>query len=122
MEAVTLHRRFPYAVLGGLFFLDAGAADDATAKRRSTFLNAHSRLQLFTGRDDPAGRDEQFEKMYLLLLDVSSEACSIRAFEVGNSTDEVSLQAVLDELVSRVALRNPDFYECVEGNLVAVAG
>jgi hypothetical protein len=26
MEAVTLHRRFPYAVLGALFFLDKGAA------------------------------------------------------------------------------------------------
>lgn len=122
MEAVTLHRRFPYAVLGGLFFLDAEAADDGTGKRRSTFLNAHSRLQLFTGREDPAGRDEQFEKMYLLLLEASPQAASVRAFEVGNSKDEVPLQEILDELVSRVALRNPDFYECVEGKLVPASG
>jgi hypothetical protein len=118
MEAVTLHRRFPYAVLAGLFFLDAEAEHDGTAKRRSTFLNAHSRLQLFTGRDDPAGRDEQFEKMYLLLLEASPTAAQVRAFEVGNPKDAVFLDEILDELVSRVALRNPDFYEFVDGNLV----
>lgn len=38
MEAVTLHRRFPYGVLAGLFFLDKGAESDCTGKRRSTFL------------------------------------------------------------------------------------
>ena len=43
-EAVTLHRRFPYAVLGGLFFLDHEAKYDATARRRSTFVNAHARF------------------------------------------------------------------------------
>lgn len=41
-EAVTLHRRFPYAVLGGLFFLDSAAESDATTKRRSTFINTHA--------------------------------------------------------------------------------
>lgn len=69
MEAVTLHRRFPYAVLAGFFFLDSEAANDGTDKRRSTFLNAHARLQLFTGRNDPADREEQFERFYLILLD-----------------------------------------------------
>jgi len=120
MEAVTLHRRFPYAVLGGLFFLDAGAAKDDTSRRRSTFLNAHARLQLFTGRDDPAGRDEQFEKMYLLLLEASPTACTIRTFEVGNPHDEVPLETVIDELVGRVAFRNPDFYEYREGRLASL--
>ncbi|HYC89921.1 MAG TPA: hypothetical protein VEO54_11970 [Thermoanaerobaculia bacterium] len=40
-EAVTLHRRFPYAVLGGFLFLDSGAAHDASDQRSSTFRNAH---------------------------------------------------------------------------------
>ena len=71
-EAVTLHRRFPYAVLGGLFFLDKGAAHDQTKRRRSTFLNAHARFRLFAGREDPGGRDEQYERLYLVLLDASS--------------------------------------------------
>src|ERR1700728_4478000 len=59
MEALTLHRRFPYAVLGAFFLLDQGAEHDHTRKRRSTFINAHARMRLFTGRSDPAGRDEQ---------------------------------------------------------------
>lgn len=63
-EGVTLHRRFPYSVLVGFFFFDKDAENDATKKRPSTFRNAHSRLKLFSGRTDPAGRDEQFEKMY----------------------------------------------------------
>jgi len=37
IEAVTLHRRFPYAVLVGLLFLDKEAEKDATERRRSTF-------------------------------------------------------------------------------------
>src|SRR4051812_3829589 len=47
-EAVTLHRRFPYSVLLGLFCFDWEAATDnvklgegAKETRRSTFLNAH---------------------------------------------------------------------------------
>jgi len=77
-------------------------------------------LQLFTGRDDPAGRDEQFEKMYLLLLEASPTACTIRTFEVGNPHDEVPLETVIDELVGRVAFRNPDFYEYREGRLASL--
>lgn len=69
-EAVTLHRRFPYAVLGGLFFLNEAAAKDGTAKRKSTFLNTHARLRLFTGRSDPSGREEQYEH----LLSYSTES------------------------------------------------
>jgi len=56
---------------------------------------------LFTGREDPTGRDEQFEKMYLLLLEASPQAASVQAFEVGNPKDEVPLGEILDELVSR---------------------
>ena len=32
IEGVTLHRRFPYAVLAGFFFLDKEAANDGTTK------------------------------------------------------------------------------------------
>lgn len=66
MEAVTLHRRFPYAVLAAFFFLDKGAETDNTSRRKSRFVNAHARLKLFTGRNDPTGRDEQFERFYLI--------------------------------------------------------
>ncbi len=117
MEAVTLHRRFPYAVLCGLFFLDKGAASDNTSRRRSTFLNAHARLQLFTNRDDPAGREEQFERFYLLLLDASPKSVGIAAYRVGEPTKGVTLNALVDDLLQFVAKRNPDFYEFDKGEL-----
>lgn len=121
MEAVTLHRRFPYAVLGGFFFLDKGAAsDDTSSRRRSTFHNAHARLRLFTGRADPAGRDEQYERFYVLL--VEAESASVEAFEVGRPEAPVPLTRIMDDLLTLVAERNPDFYEFDEGRLVRVAG
>jgi hypothetical protein len=117
MEAVTLHRRFPYSVLAGFFFMDKGAEVDSTIRRRSTFVNAHSRLRLFTGRNDSAGRDEQFEKFYVILLEASPAAVEIRAFEVGKPDTPISLDNVIDDLLALVAERNPDFYELESGNL-----
>lgn len=117
MEAVTLHRRFPYAVLAGFFFLDKGAASDSTLRRRSTFENAHSRLQLFTGRSDPAGREEQFERFYLLLLDASPTQVELTCYPVGSPKESISLSDALDDLLVLTAQRNPDFYEFVDGKL-----
>lgn len=121
MEAVTLHRRFPYAVLAGFFFLDKDAEKDGTAKRRPTLHNAHGRLKLFSGRNDPAGRDEQYERMYLLLLDASPTQVEVRAYEVGDPTTAIPLAAIFDTLVRLVAERNPDFYDVADGNLVAAS-
>jgi hypothetical protein len=118
MEAVTLHRRFPYAVLAGFFFIDKDAENDGTDKRRSTIINAHARLQLFTGRSDPAGREEQFERFYLILLDASPTAVTLRPFPVGEPSTERPLNQILDDLLQLVAQRNPDFYEFVDGNLL----
>ncbi|MGH6870354.1 MAG: hypothetical protein ACREHE_02505 [Rhizomicrobium sp.] len=119
MEAVTLHRRFPYAVLAGFLFLDKGAELDSTSKRRSTFTNAHNRMKLFTARPDPAGRDEQFERLYVFLLDASPKKATVRAFPVGKSDAPVPLSVIFDELINLIAERNPDFYEAVDGNLVS---
>jgi hypothetical protein len=119
-EGVTLHRRFPYAVLGGLFFLDSGAENDGTGRRRSTFLNAHSRLKLFTGRDDPGGRDEQYEHLYIVLLDASSSHANFRMFCVGDPLNERPLESAIDDLLRATGVRNPDFYEYDKGVVRAV--
>jgi hypothetical protein len=118
MEAVTLHRRFPYAVLAGFFFLDKEAENDGTSQRRSTLTNAHARLQLFKGRNDPAGREEQFERFYLILLDASPTTVTLRAFAVGEPAKVVPMSDVIDDMLKLVSQRNPDFYEFVDGNLV----
>lgn len=104
-------RRFPYAVLAGFLFLDHLAAEDGTHRRRSTFENAFPRLRLFTRRPDPAGREEQFERLYLLLVDSNRFAPEITAYEVNDATTPVDLNAAFDDLVTVLAERNFDLYE-----------
>jgi len=120
MEAVSLHRRFPYAVLCGMFFLDYGAAEDDTSTRRDTFTNAHQRLSLFTGRTDPAGREEQFERLYLLLVDANPFNPRLEAYLVGQPDQPVQLADALDEIIELVAERNFDFYEAQDGQLLKI--
>lgn len=119
IEAVTLHRRFPYAVLGGFLFLDWDAQSDETEGRQSTFANAHSRLRLFTNRYDPAGRDEQWERLYLVALRANPFDPQWKINEVGRF-EEVSLETEFDELVGLVADRNFDFYDVLSGNIVRI--
>lgn len=116
-EAVTLHRRFPYAVLGGFLFLDRGAALDDTASRRSTFINSDSRLRLFDGRDDPSGRDEQYERLYIVLLEATPFSAWWEAYRVGDPHVPLALEAAFDDMITLVAERNPDFYEAEQGFL-----
>lgn len=120
IEAVTLHRRFPYSVLAALFFLDKDAASDQTSQRKSTFENAHTRLRLFTGRDDPGGRDEQFECFFLVLLDAAASPVDLKAYAVGDRVNPVPMERIIDQLVEQVAIRNPDFYEFRDGKLIRV--
>jgi hypothetical protein len=111
VEAVTLHRRFPYAVLAGFLFLDHHAAHDSTLRRKSTFHNAFPRLRLFTRRADPAGREEQYERLYLLLVNSDQLAPTIACYEVNDPTTPVELDDALDELVTLLGERNFDLYE-----------
>lgn len=122
IEAVTLHRRFPYAVLAGVFFFDKGAQLDGTDRRRPTFENANHRMRIFTGRADPAGRDEQYERMYLVLLDCDTSPPTAEFFHVGKTPQPVALAEVFDDFAALVAERNPDFYEEAEGRVRKVSG
>lgn len=117
VEAVTLHRRFPYAVLAAFFILDAAAATDGTARRKSTFENAFPRLRLFTRRPDPSGREEQFERFYLALVDTNVFQPSVRVFEVNDGEREVDMDAALDELIELVGERNFDLYDGTGGHV-----
>ena len=66
--------------------------------------------------NDPAGREEQFERFYLILLE--SAQLSLRAFQVGAPNRELALADMLDDLLGLVAQRNPDFYELRDGRLI----
>lgn len=122
IEAVTLHRRYPYAVLGGLIFLDKDARTDGTDRRNSTFENSHPRLKLFTGRDDPQGRDEQYEKLLVILVDANSFTPRWEVFEAGDGTTTVDLDAEFTRLLELVVERNFDFYEMDGSNIRRIPG
>jgi len=96
-------------------FLDMGASSDATQKRKSTFANAFPRLRLFTGRQDPASRDEQSERLYLVLVDASPRRPVFECYHVSDAKVPIALADVMDELVGLVAERNFDFYEADDG-------
>ena len=66
------------------------------------------RLRLFTRRPDPAGREEQFERLYLLLVDSNPFAPKITAYEVNDPTTPVDLGTAFDDLVNLLAERNFD--------------
>ena len=93
-------------MLIGFFILDAEAEHDGSDRRESTFTNAHQRLQLFTGRDDPGGRDEQYERLYVGLVDAKPEGSTLRLFESGKVEVEVSLEEVIEDGVELVGERD----------------
>lgn len=117
VEAVTLHRRFPYSVLSAFLFIDHKSAEDGTPRRKSTFQNAFPRLRLFTRRPDPSGREEQFERFYLLLVDSNPFQPIITAYEVNDETTPVDLDAALSDILELLAERNFDLYETVDGTI-----
>lgn len=120
VEALTLHRRFPYAVVAGFLFMDIGAESDGTDRRKSTFRNAFPRLRIFTQRPDPSAREEQFERLFLLLVDSNPFAPSLRAFEVHDGETEVDLEVAFDEIVTLLGERNFDLYEGLDGQITKV--
>ncbi len=110
-ESVTLHRRFPFAVLAGFVFLDKDARTDGTARRNSTFDNAFPRLRLFTGREDVAGREEQYERLYVSLVDANPFSPSFQCFRADDAATPLSFEAIFDDLAHLLAERNFDSYE-----------
>lgn len=119
-EAVTLHRRFPYSTLVGLFIFDEGAAFDATDRRASTFENAHRGLRLFSGRSDPAGRDEQYEKLYVGLVSASSSTPTIAFTEAGDPGHPLDLDQLIDTTLEVVVERNADSYAYLDKKVLPI--
>ena len=80
------------------------------------------RLRLFTGRDDPGGRDEQYERLYVILLDASSGHATFKAYLAGDASGPIPMERSIDELLELIAIRNPDFYEYRDGELASPGG
>ena len=116
-EATTLHQRFPYAVVGGLFLFDEGAEGDGTARREPTVITAHEYFGAFYPRGDRSDAVERFETLGIVLYRCI-EPVSYRCFRAGKPKATVPLDELLVEALSRVAERNPDRFRLVDRRLV----
>ncbi len=110
-EADTLHRRQPYAVLTGIFFMNEDAAWDGVAGQ-SSFAHVVFTLRKRTGRGSPDSRFDLFEQVYIGLFD---EAGHVRFFDVTQAprrnqpppdTQTISLAELIETIDDAVILRN----------------
>ena len=106
-EATTLHKRFPYAVLGGLFFFDRRAASDNRSAKRSTYDRCHRAFKPFANRLSHADADEKYECFALGLCDATSYELSW----VGDPTKSITLNQFLATILQRVAEVNSDHFD-----------
>ena len=111
VEALTLHRRFPYAVLAGFVILDKDARNDGTSRRNSTFDNSFPRLRAFTGRSAPSAPEEQFERLYIMLVGANRFQSTFECYAADSPARTISLDDAFGDLVSAVLERNFDAYE-----------
>lgn len=107
-EATTLHQRFPYAVLGGLFLFDIGASRDGTSRRPGTVTRAHEIFKAFTNRDSRSNAVEKYEHMGIVVYR-ASDPVGYTYFDVG-AAKHTPLDSFLLRLLERVAERNSDHY------------
>lgn len=106
-EATTLHQRFPYAVVGGLFLFDEGAAQDGTPRRPSTFVTANEYFKAFDRRGTQANSVEKFEALGIVLYR-AAEPVSYNYVDAGHPETKRALDDFFLRLLDRVADRNPD--------------
>ena len=112
-EAVTLHKRFPYAVVGAIFLFDERAAIEKV-EGKSTYLRAHDNFAAFTGRASHADADEKFEGFALGLIGKDR----LHLHWAGNPKQEITISEFVDKLLALVAQRNADHYAFANGKLV----
>ena len=115
-EVTTLHKRFPYAVVGGLFFLYEDAANDNVGQARiSTFQRAHQVFKIFNRRAGHRNEEAKFECLSVGLY--GSDPPSYKLFEAGNPQRTISLGSFLNKLLALVAERNPEQFVFQKGRL-----
>ena len=107
MEALELHKRFPYAICGHLFFLGK-TESQASSKRFGTVLGeAVALLSLISGRRRPEDSPELYETMGIVLLDPGRpESIELSAPDI---PDALHAEGYCDRLVELFHGRNP-FY------------
>jgi hypothetical protein len=114
-EAINLHMRFPYSVVGGLFAMPEGADLDRSRLRPlSTFQRARMLFGTITGRADYTSAGEKFEDFVMMLFNPVQPAPApgpwVRLYAaslLAASPGEISEAAYLAHLQDLYNTRNP---------------
>ena len=106
-EVTTLHKRFPYAVVGGLFFLYEDAKTDHKGRARiSTFERAHQVFKVFNARSGHRNEESRFE--YLAIGLYGANPPRYKLYPAGDPRRAITFGQFLEELLQAVAERNPE--------------
>lgn len=109
-EAITLHMRFPYSVIGGMFAFPVGAANDTSKARKvSTFDRATKLFSTVSGRDQHGNALEKFENFTMLQFQPVDESGVDPWISLVDcvSGRKMSEDEYFDDLKSRFLTRNP---------------
>ena len=105
MEALELHKRFPYAVCGHLFFLGRNDAMERSIAFGTVLGEAVALLKGITGRFRPDESAELYETIGILLLQ-PGDASSIDLRPTG-FPDHLTAESYCERLVDAFRQRNP---------------
>lgn len=115
-EVTTLHKRFPYAVVGGLFFLYEDAKSDHKGRARiSTFERAHQVFRVFNGRAGHRNEESKFE--YLAVGLYGADPPRYGLYPAGDARRPITFGRFLDRLLQAVADRNPEDFVFHKGRM-----
>jgi hypothetical protein len=107
MEALELHKRFPYAVCGHLFFIGHTEAHYASKKFGTVLGEAIALLSLISGRIRPDEPPELYETMGIMLLEPGDpDSVSLSPEEV---PEHLRADRYCERLSHQFTARNP-FY------------
>jgi hypothetical protein len=116
-EVTTLHKRFPYSVIGGilLLYLDAKTDNSTSKSRVSTFTRAHQLLKMFNNRTNTRNEDTKFEYLAIGLYKEQPVSCEL--YEAGNPNKVISFEDFISRLLNIVSERNPEDFIYEAGTL-----
>ena len=109
-EAVNLHMRFPFAVMGLLFVMPEDAHQNQTERRKlSTFERAARMMASISGREDYSDTPESFEDATMLLYrpDNHPAGPSVRLFQADGLGEYPSEADYIEHLRAAYNRRNP---------------
>jgi hypothetical protein len=127
IEAYGYHKRQPYAVMIGVLFLPADSCDDGKKENPSSFGSWVRHLRPYTGRVEPTGSPDLFEKIYVGLYE--PDGSELAFFDVqeappkqGRPARLLSYNEFLDAVYHTHLRRNHAEFQWSDGEEEPLAG